>query len=347
MSDDNPNPNSSDETSAPTPDGPGAAAQGGGDRWPHPREDSASAGDRPTRRIRGSRNGGGDPPKVRSGLARKRNPVLARLGDFAGTARRILLRDPLASGLAIAAIALAVIFFLLLGSIAPASHGQELPLSHVLSLANQKKIASATLLDHDDRVELTLKASAGGPPETPETTPPPAPGVRAGPRQPAVAEKAAGSDYWAAYPSSGAQTQQMLNTLEQSGASVTVDQQAGKPTRTIIVQFLIPILLLVCLFALFMRVGADGGAGGIAAFSKFGGRGKRGGASAERVTFGDVAGVGEAVAELREIRDYLADPSRYLKVGAAAPKGVLLVGPPGTGKTLIAKAVAGEADAHQ
>ena len=51
------------------------------------------------------------------------------------------------------------------------------------------------------------------------------------------------------------------------------------------------------------------------------------------------------MAELREIRDYLADPSKYLVVGAAAPKGVLLVGPPGTGKTLLAKAVAGEADA--
>ena len=51
------------------------------------------------------------------------------------------------------------------------------------------------------------------------------------------------------------------------------------------------------------------------------------------------------MAELREIRDYLADPSQVPDVGAAAPKGVLLVGPPGTGKTLLAKAVAGEADA--
>ena len=102
----------------------------------------------------------------------------------------------------------------------------------------------------------------------------------------------------------------------------------------------------MCLFAFFTRLGADGGAGGIAGFSRFTGKGKRKGkGTAEKITFADVAGAGEAVAELREIRDFLADPSKYLRVGAAAPKGVLLVGPPGTGKTLLAKAVAGEADA--
>ncbi len=59
----------------------------------------------------------------------------------------------------------------------------------------------------------------------------------------------------------------------------------------------------------------------------------------DRTTFDDVAGAGEAVAELREIRDYLADPSKYEAVGARAPKGVLLVGPPGTGQD-----AAGEGD---
>ena len=63
------------------------------------------------------------------------------------------------------------------------------------------------------------------------------------------------------------------------------------------------------------------------------------------ITFDSVAGAGEALAELREIRDFLDDPSKYLTMGAAAPKGVLLVGPPGTGKTLLARATAGEADA--
>ena len=62
------------------------------------------------------------------------------------------------------------------------------------------------------------------------------------------------------------------------------------------------------------------------------------------VTFKDVAGVDEAVEEVKELVQFLKDPSKYTKLGGKLPKGVLLVGPPGTGKTLLAKAVAGEAD---
>jgi cell division protease FtsH len=61
------------------------------------------------------------------------------------------------------------------------------------------------------------------------------------------------------------------------------------------------------------------------------------------VTFADVAGVDEAVDELREIVDFLSSPEKFRALGARIPKGVLLVGPPGTGKTLTARAVAGEA----
>ncbi len=61
------------------------------------------------------------------------------------------------------------------------------------------------------------------------------------------------------------------------------------------------------------------------------------------IKFADVAGIDEAVEELQEVRDFLAEPERYLKMGAKIPHGVLLVGPPGCGKTLLAKAVAGEA----
>ncbi|OWY64462.1 cell division protein FtsH [cyanobacterium TDX16] len=61
------------------------------------------------------------------------------------------------------------------------------------------------------------------------------------------------------------------------------------------------------------------------------------------VKFTDVAGVDEAKAELQEIVDFLKNASKYTRLGAKIPKGVLLVGPPGTGKTLLAKAIAGEA----
>ncbi|MGH2984745.1 MAG: AAA family ATPase [Solirubrobacterales bacterium] len=65
----------------------------------------------------------------------------------------------------------------------------------------------------------------------------------------------------------------------------------------------------------------------------------------ERVTFGDVAGVDGAIEELREVREYLADPARFEELGARIPRGYLISGPPGTGKTLLARAVAGEANA--
>ena len=66
--------------------------------------------------------------------------------------------------------------------------------------------------------------------------------------------------------------------------------------------------------------------------------------SSNGIKFSDVAGEDEAKELLSEIVDYLHDPDKYREMGAAMPKGALLVGPPGTGKTLLAKAVAGEAN---
>jgi len=318
--------------------------------------------DQPTQSQPPQSNGRGSDAQrasVRSGLAKKRSPVLVTLGDFASGTRRFLTRDPLSLFLLLASIGLAITFALLLGSIQPSSAGRQIPLSTVQQLAKKHQVASALLLDHDDRVEI--KTTTQTPILLADGTLPPTPVVattksthgggtskahRAAKKAPTPVVPTGAQPLWASYPSSGAQTQQLTNELLNSGTILAVDQQAWKSTRTIIVQFLIPILLLVCLFSLFMRMGTDGAGGGIAGFSQFTGKGRRKGkGTAEKITFADVAGAGEAVAELREIRDYLADPSKYLRVGAAAPKGVLLVGPPGTGKTLLAKAVAGEADA--
>jgi cell division protease FtsH len=75
-----------------------------------------------------------------------------------------------------------------------------------------------------------------------------------------------------------------------------------------------------------------------------GGRQKRVDPESVRVTFADVAGIEEVEAEINEVVDFLKDPEKYRRVGARAPKGVLLVGAPGTGKTLLARATAGEAN---
>ena len=276
-------------------------------------EQQTTEQERPLGTKRATRADGLRRSGVRSGLAERRSPVADSVRNGAAAVRRFLLRDLFALGLMIAALVIVILFFTLLGATKPSSSGTGIPLSQVFTLARDRAIVEATLLDEDARVQVHTRD---------------------------------GAEYWAAYPSSGAQTATLSSALERGGAVVAVKQQPGKAQVTIVVQFLLPILLLVCLFALFMRIGQDGGAGGIASFSNFTGKGrKKGKGTAHKVTFADIAGVPEAVAELAEIRDYLDDPSRYLDLGAAAPKGVLLVGPPGTGKTLLAKAVAGEADA--
>ena len=105
----------------------------------------------------------------------------------------------------------------------------------------------------------------------------------------------------------------------------------------------VPIFLLTGMFVLLMIVMLRrmGGAGSPMAFGRS--RGKLYAQEDIEVTFDDVAGIDEAVDELREVVDFLKNPERYHRLGGRIPKGVLPVGPPGTGKTLLAKAVAGEA----
>jgi cell division protease FtsH len=105
----------------------------------------------------------------------------------------------------------------------------------------------------------------------------------------------------------------------------------------------IPMLVLTGLFVLvfFLMLRRLGGAGSPMAFGRS--RGKMYAQEDIGITFEDIAGIDEAVEELREVVEFLRQPERYQALGGRIPKGVLLVGPPGTGKTLLAKAIAGEA----
>ena len=117
------------------------------------------------------------------------------------------------------------------------------------------------------------------------------------------------------------------------------------PLLMFAVNYILPMLLMIGFFTLFMRIlSKRGGLGGF-------GPGNVGKSNAKvymekqtGVTFADVAGQDEAKESLVEIIDFLHHPEKYTAIGAKLPKGALLVGPPGTGKTLLAKAVAGEAN---
>ncbi|MCB2177609.1 MAG: ATP-dependent zinc metalloprotease FtsH [Actinomycetales bacterium] len=104
--------------------------------------------------------------------------------------------------------------------------------------------------------------------------------------------------------------------------------------------FVLPlVLIMVAFWWLMSRM--QGGGSRVMQFGKS--RAKLVSKETPQVTFADVAGVDEAVEELEEIKEFLADPAKFQAVGAKIPKGVLLYGQPGTGKTLLARAVAGEA----
>ena len=184
-----------------------------------------------------------------------------------------------------------------------------------ISLLNDEKVVSAKIFDGDQRVDLELKEDY----------------VNA-----AGENQGKNVSFYYVQP----RATDVVAAMDKANLESYTDQPVQTNWFTSMLSFILPFVILVALFWFLMsRMG--GGSNQIMNFSKS--RAKKFNKDNPTVRFADVAGVDEALAELEEVREFLAEPEKFTRLGAKIPKGVLLYGPPGTGKTLLAKAVAGEA----
>lgn len=133
----------------------------------------------------------------------------------------------------------------------------------------------------------------------------------------------------------------LIGDLRNNGIKFDVKQREEASLLMTLLVSWGPMLLLVGVWVYFMRQMQGGGKGGAFSFGKS--KARLLDESSNTVTFADVAGCDEAKEEVKEVVDFLKDPSKFQKLGGRIPRGLLLVGPPGTGKTLLAKSIAGEA----
>ncbi|HET8616430.1 MAG TPA: ATP-dependent zinc metalloprotease FtsH [Actinomycetales bacterium] len=197
---------------------------------------------------------------------------------------------------------------------------QRIDTSSALQLIKDGKAGSVTLVDGDQRIDIDLRS---GQTFTGD-------GVRQAKKVQAF--------YVAPL---GPTVVQEVTEAKASGQLSTYNAKVPKQSWVASLLFsILPIIVILGLFW-FLMSQMQGGGSRVMSFGKS--RAKMVSKEAPKVTFADVAGVDEAVEELQEIKEFLAEPAKFQAVGAKIPKGVLLYGPPGTGKTLLARAVAGEA----
>ncbi|MES2884166.1 MAG: ATP-dependent zinc metalloprotease FtsH [Pseudomonadota bacterium] len=232
------------------------------------------------------------------------------------TARRLLL---------LALVLLLGLLAACLHALLPQSSGRELRLDELEQFASLARIENAVFLDEDARVKGSLLPD-------PEIA-----------RQEALLNlKPSKIEFWTSYPRNDVTTSRLIERLTKSGARVEVDPQNTKGLIRLFTTTLMPILILVNLFAL-LFVGRKDDDSAVSEVTEFGKSDSAQPVQTSSLSFKDVAGADDAVVELREVVDYLKNPGKYEALGAVPPKGVLLFGPPGCGKTLLARAVAGEA----
>ena len=135
----------------------------------------------------------------------------------------------------------------------------------------------------------------------------------------------------------------LVQELKEKNVEISVNPTDSSWFLSLFLQAFLPFILIGALWFFIFR-SAQGASSQAMSFGKSRATPWQKKDNKQKVTFKDIAGVDEAVEELKEIVEFLKKPQKFRDIGAKIPKGALLMGPPGTGKTLLAKAIAGEAD---